>query len=140
MFLSRDAIPFFFPDENLAATPPMPWGSPTMRYFSGTPFMISPIRACRTLREKGQYSGKGFCYVHVAFRPSDIEEIKKTPRRYQRHRQSECTPDVVNLSDHVGSTSYIKSTIEAAAAGTKWAVGTEVNFVNCLRAIIPTSS
>ena len=67
----------------------------------------------------------------------DIEEIKKTHGDISVIVHPECTPDVVNLSDHVGSTSYIKSTIEAAAAGTKWAVGTEVNFVNCLKADNP---
>ncbi|HEX2964723.1 MAG TPA: quinolinate synthase NadA, partial [Syntrophorhabdaceae bacterium] len=45
----------------------------------------------------------------------------------------ECTPDVVRLSDSVGSTSFIKTMIEQAEPGSRWAVGTELNFVNRLR-------
>lgn len=39
-----------------------------------------------------------------------------------------------------GSTSYIIDTIKAAEAGTKWAVGTEINLVNRLAAQFPDKS
>ena len=42
-------------------------------------------------------------------------------------------PEVVERSDYVGSTSFIKNTVEAAAPGSKWAIGTEINFVNRLK-------
>jgi quinolinate synthase len=44
----------------------------------------------------------------------------------------ECTFDVVTAADYVGSTEYIIRTIEAAPAGSAWAVGTELNLVRRL--------
>ena len=44
----------------------------------------------------------------------------------------ECMREVVDISDLNGSTSYIINTIEKSPAGSKWAVGTEVNLVNRL--------
>ena len=80
---------------------------------------------------------RGFCYVHVAFKPSDVEEVKKTYGDINVIVHPECLPDVVRLSDLVGSTSFIKNTIEGAPAGSRWAIGTEINFVNRIKADNP---
>ena len=42
----------------------------------------------------------------------------------------ECTLDVVQSSDYVGSTEYIRQIINEAEPGTTWAVGTEISLVN----------
>jgi quinolinate synthase len=44
----------------------------------------------------------------------------------------ECKYEVVTAADHVGSTEYIIRMIEAAPAGSAWAVGTELNLVRRL--------
>jgi quinolinate synthase len=44
----------------------------------------------------------------------------------------ECTYDVVTRADLVGSTEFIIKTIEAAPAGSSWAIGTELNLVQRL--------
>ncbi len=44
----------------------------------------------------------------------------------------ECTHDVVLKADLVGSTEFIIKTIEAAPAGSTWAIGTELNLVKRL--------
>ncbi|MCW2491390.1 MAG: quinolinate synthetase [Frankiales bacterium] len=44
----------------------------------------------------------------------------------------ECTHQVVTKADLVGSTEYIIRTIEAAPAGSSWAIGTELNLVRRL--------
>ena len=44
----------------------------------------------------------------------------------------ECRHEVVTAADYVGSTEYIIKTIEAAPAGSAWAVGTELNLVRRL--------
>jgi quinolinate synthase len=49
----------------------------------------------------------------------------------------ECIYEVVQKSDLNGSTSFIIKTIEAAPAGSKWAIGTEVNLVNRLAKRFP---
>ena len=44
----------------------------------------------------------------------------------------ECQHEVVLKADHVGSTEFIIKTIEAAPAGSSWAIGTELNLVKRL--------
>jgi len=44
----------------------------------------------------------------------------------------ECTREVVALADASGSTEQIIRAVEAGAAGSKWAIGTESNLVNRL--------
>ena len=49
----------------------------------------------------------------------------------------ECTHEVVEAADLVGSTEMIISTLEAAPAGSAWAIGTELNLVRRLAAEHP---
>jgi quinolinate synthase len=44
----------------------------------------------------------------------------------------ECPIDVVQASDYNGSTEYIINTVAAAAPGSTWAIGTEINLVSRL--------
>ena len=44
----------------------------------------------------------------------------------------ECQYEVVSNADVVGSTESIIKTIESSPAGSKWAIGTELNLVNRL--------
>jgi quinolinate synthase len=44
----------------------------------------------------------------------------------------ECRHEVVTAADQVGSTEYIIKAIEAAPAGSAWAIGTELNLVKRL--------
>ena len=44
----------------------------------------------------------------------------------------ECTNEVVSMADFVGSTEYIKNTINDAPANSNWAIGTEINLVKRL--------
>jgi quinolinate synthase len=75
---------------------------------------------------------KGHCSVHENFRMPHIENLRKTEpdRRILVH--PECTWEVVQASDDAGSTSYIIDQIKKAPAGSKWAIGTEMNLVNRL--------
>jgi len=135
--ISQGAVPFFFPDENLGRNTAHTMGISDDEMFLWEPQEDITAAALSDIAHKKAILWRGFCYVHTAFKPSDIEEIKKAYGDIGVIVHPECTPDVVSLSDHVGSTSYIKNTVEAAAAGTKWAIGTEINFVNRLKADHP---
>ena len=45
----------------------------------------------------------------------------------------ECRFEVAEAADRIGSTEGIIKTIESAASGSQWAVGTEIHLVNRLR-------
>jgi quinolinate synthase len=70
----------------------------------------------------------GHCSVHKLFRPEHVDAARKEGRTVLVH--PECAQEVVDIADLAGSTEFIIDTIEGAAPGTSWAVGTEVHLVN----------
>jgi quinolinate synthase len=44
----------------------------------------------------------------------------------------ECSLEVVQAADQVGSTEYIIKQVEASPAGSQWAIGTEINLIHRL--------
>lgn len=79
----------------------------------------------------------GFCSVHQGFNKEQIAHWRKTDPERVVLVHPECSFDVVRAADKAGSTSYIINQIKAAAPGTKFAVGTEINLVNRLAAQYP---
>ena len=70
----------------------------------------------------------GHCSVHKLFRPEHVVASRKEGRTVLVH--PECALEVVDIADLAGSTEFIIDTIDSAAPGTNWAVGTEVHLVN----------
>ncbi|MEY5060630.1 MAG: putative quinolinate synthase [Planctomycetota bacterium] len=70
----------------------------------------------------------GHCSVHKLFRPEHVAAARKEKRTVLVH--PECAQEVVDIADLAGSTEFIIDTIDSAAPGTNWAVGTEVHLVN----------
>jgi quinolinate synthase len=66
-----------------------------------------------------------------------VDKIRKDIPGVKVLVHPECTREVVEMSDLDGSTSFIIKTVENALAGSKWAIGTEVNLVNRLQARFP---
>ncbi len=75
---------------------------------------------------------KGHCSVHQKFTVHHIEGIRARDPEVQILVHPECSFEVVGQSDLNGSTDFIIKTIEKAPAGSKWAIGTEVNLVGRL--------
>jgi quinolinate synthase len=75
---------------------------------------------------------KGHCSVHGRFSSDVVDELRVKKPGIQVLVHPECTHDVVTRADLVGSTEFIIKTIEAAPAGSVWAVGTELNLVQRL--------
>jgi quinolinate synthase len=75
---------------------------------------------------------KGHCSVHGRFSADVVDELREKRPGIRILVHPECTHDVVTRADLVGSTEFIIKTIEAAPAGSVWAVGTELNLVQRL--------
>ena len=73
---------------------------------------------------------KGHCSVHEKFTLGNIAQLRTEKPDMKIIVHPECTWEVVQQSDLAGSTKYIIETIEGAPAGSKWAIGTEMNLVN----------
>jgi quinolinate synthase len=75
---------------------------------------------------------RGHCSVHGRFTAAQVEAVRARVPGVQVLVHPECTHEVVGQADLVGSTEYIIRTIEAAPAGSSWAIGTELNLVRRL--------
>ncbi|HSY15072.1 MAG TPA: quinolinate synthase NadA [Jatrophihabitantaceae bacterium] len=80
---------------------------------------------------------RGHCSVHGRFSPANVDAVRDRIPGVQVLVHPECQYEVVTKADLVGSTEYIIATIEAAPAGSSWALGTELNLVRRLAVAHP---
>lgn len=121
----------FLPDQHLGRN---------TAYGLGVP--LENMAVWNPIQDVLEYSGqdddcqvvlwKGHCSVHENFTVANIEHLRETEPSRKIIVHPECSQEVVARSDDDGSTKYIIDQIEAAAPGTKWAIGTEMNLVNRL--------
>ncbi|MBI3912509.1 MAG: quinolinate synthase NadA [Armatimonadetes bacterium] len=124
----------FFPDQHLGRNTGARMGIPLEEMVLWDPFEQGggPDCAGDALRRAKIILWKGHCSVHGRF---TLEQIRQARAHYPDVNvivHPECTLDVVQAADDVGSTEHIVKVIGAAPSGTKWAVGTEINLVNRL--------
>ena len=84
------------------------------------------------LREATMILWKGHCSVHGRFTVRSVDEVRVRVPGVQVLVHPECTHEVVEAADLVGSTEFIIATVAAAPAGSSWAIGTELNLVRRL--------
>jgi quinolinate synthase len=89
------------------------------------------------LRDARMILWKGHCSVHGRFSADVVDDLRATIPGVQILVHPECKHEVVLKADLVGSTEFIIQTIEAAPAGSAWAIGTELNLVKRLAAQHP---
>lgn len=80
---------------------------------------------------------QGHCSVHQMFRPEHVHQLRQKSPDIKILVHPECPQEVNDIADLSGSTGYIIKQVEAAPAGTKWAIGTELHLVNRLKAEHP---
>lgn len=80
---------------------------------------------------------RGHCSVHGRFSANNVAEVRREIPDVTVLVHPECKHEVVLAADMVGSTEYIIKALEAAPAGSAWAIGTELNLVRRLAAAHP---
>jgi quinolinate synthase len=75
---------------------------------------------------------RGHCSVHGRFRREAVDDVRARIPGVQVIVHPECRHEVVTAADLVGSTEFIIRTVDAAPAGSAFAVGTELNLVQRL--------
>src|SRR4051812_31545500 len=75
---------------------------------------------------------KGPCWVRGRFPRQCVDDVRERVPGVTVLVHPECTHEVVTAADLVGSTEFIIKTIDAAPAGSAWAIGTELNLVSRL--------
>nr|WP_296072808.1 quinolinate synthase NadA [uncultured Actinoplanes sp.] len=84
------------------------------------------------LRDAKMILWRGHCSVHGRFTLDSVREVRERVPGVNVLVHPECRHEVVRAADHVGSTEYIIKMLDAAPAGSSWAVGTELNLVRRL--------
>ena len=123
----------FFPDEHLGRNTANKMGIPREQMIVWDPYMPRGGNSVEAIKRATLILWKGHCSVHQMFQPSHVDYFRKQYPDVKVIVHPECHEDVVNQADMVGSTEFIIRTITAAAPGTIWAVGTELNLVNRLK-------
>ena len=72
---------------------------------------------------------RGHCSVHGRFTVANINDVRGKLSGVKVLVHPECQHDVVSNADVVGSTEMIIKTVAQSPAGSKWAIGTELNLV-----------
>jgi quinolinate synthase len=75
---------------------------------------------------------RGHCSVHGRFTAESVHEVREQVPGVRVLVHPECSYDVVDLADEVGSTEYIINAVDSSPSGTSWAIGTELNLVRRL--------
>ncbi len=84
------------------------------------------------LRDAKMILWRGHCSVHGRFSLDSVNDVRERIPGVNVLVHPECKHEVVEAADYVGSTEYIIKALEAAPAGSKWAIGTELNLVRRL--------
>lgn len=135
-FERREKI-LFFPDEHLGRYTAKSVGLQESDLLVWDPYLPNGGHTPEAIRQATVLLWKGFCSVHLMFRPEHVRAFRASYPGLKVIVHPECCEEVVEQADLVGSTELIIQTVSAAAPGTAWAIGTELNLVNRLKRLQP---
>jgi quinolinate synthase len=122
----------FFPDQHLGRNTAYTMGVPLDQMVVWDPREPLGGNSAARLRAALVVLWKGHCSVHKRFTVAQIEKARRDYPGITVIVHPECELPVVQAADLSGSTEFILARVAASAAGTQWAVGTEVSMVHRL--------
>jgi quinolinate synthase len=124
----------FFPDQHLGRNTALKMGIPNEQMPVWNPFESDlGGNTPETLDNSRVLLWQGHCSVHQMFRAEHVKYFRETFPGIKILVHPECPQEVNDLADVSGSTGAIIRAVEQAAAGTRWAIGTELHLVNRLK-------
>ncbi len=130
-FSQREKV-LFFPDQHLGRNTGFRMGIPLEEMVEWDFDQPMGGLTAEQIRKARIILWKGFCSVHQMFRPEHIDRFRAQHPEGRVVSHPECSFEVCQKSDEVGSTEYIVKTVKESPPGTRWLVGTELNLVNRL--------
>ncbi|MDX1776002.1 MAG: quinolinate synthase NadA [Desulfobulbales bacterium] len=135
--LERGEKVFFFPDEHLGRNSAIalgikpeeivPWDRD--KHLGGN----SPA----AIKQAKVILWNGYCTVHMQFNAEHVRMWRNKDPQVRIIVHPECRHEVVAGADQYGSTENIIKAVTGSPAGSKWAIGTEINLVNRLARLNP---
>jgi quinolinate synthase len=123
---------FFFPDQHLGRNTCFELGIALKDMIVYDPNKWQGGLTEEQVRNAKVILWYGYCSVHQGFKHEHVLHWNKVEPDRIIIVHPECSFDVVQAAHLNGSTSFIVNTLQSAKAGTKFAVGTEINLVNRL--------
>ncbi len=122
----------FLPDQHLGRNTAFAMGIPLHEMVVWDPYMLNGGVTPERLQAAKVILWKGHCSVHQRFLPEHVDRIRRDEPGMTVVVHPECRWEVCRKADVLGSTEKIIKTIEDGAAGSSFAVGTEIHLVNRL--------
>jgi quinolinate synthase len=127
----------FFPDQHLGRNTAKAMGVPLSQMPMWNPRQPLGGNTASELDDARVILWHGFCSVHKRFTVDQIAAARESHPGVQVIVHPECPMPVVDAADAAGSTDFIVKAIQAAPAGSAFAIGTEINLVQRLAAEHP---
>ena len=127
----------FFPDQHLGRNTAKAMGVPLEQMPMWNPRGPLGGNTVAELNDARVILWHGFCSVHKRFTVDQIAAARESHPGVQVIVHPECPLPVVDAADAAGSTDFIVKAIQAAPAGSTFAIGTEINLVQRLAAEHP---
>ena len=121
---------FFFPDQHLGRNTAKKYGVPKDQVVLYDTRKPGGGIDENNLKKAKVILWRGHCYVHTKFKPEHIVSWREKDPKVQVVVHPECTEEVVDKADAVGSTSFIVKYVEEAPPGSVIAIGTELNLIH----------
>ena len=122
----------FFPDQHLGRNTGFRMGIPLETMPVWDPYEERGGLSDQDLRDARLILWKGHCSVHNRFTPEMVDRRREQIDGVRVIVHPECRFEVAQKADAIGSTEGILKTVRESPAGSKWAVGTELNMVSRL--------
>jgi quinolinate synthase len=135
--LARGEKALFLPDEHLGRNTGYRMGIPLDQMALWNPWKDAGGLSEGEMRKARIFLWKGHCSVHLRFLPQHVERARQAHPGIRVIAHPECSWEVCQLADEVGSTEYIVKRVVESPPGSQWAVGTEIHLVNRLAAEHP---
>ncbi|MBF0158348.1 MAG: quinolinate synthase NadA [Magnetococcales bacterium] len=138
--LSQRPKVLFFPDQHLGRNSAASLGIPLDQMALWDPALPFGGLTPEAVERARIILWNGYCSVHQMFQPQHVDQLRQQMADIQVIVHPECSYEVCQKADYLGSTEEIQRVVRAAPAGSCWAIGTELNLVNRLKNEMPDKS
>ncbi len=123
----------FFPDQHLGENTALTMGISDEDMIIWDPFKPMGGNSQEDIKRAKLILWKGFCSVHQLFKAEHAATMRNNYPDIQILAHPECSREVCETADFVGSTEVIIQHVNNSPSGSKFAIATELNLVNRLR-------
>lgn len=123
----------FFPDQHLGRNAAKRMGIPLDEIVLYQPELPMGGLTEQEIRRARVILWNGYCSVHQMFQPAHVALFRQRVPGIRIVVHPECSMEVCDLADDLGSTEQIQQIVQNAPPGSRFAIGTELNLVNRLK-------